>query len=191
LSENIIANMLEGMAQYNETTLWTGNGALATQYSGLLPLMDADATVIKPAAVAITTANVFAQLQVVVDALPIAVKNANEKPMLYMSQDVWEKFMFASAAAGNGWYTLGGPEVPRTYLGMYQIAVCGGLPANTILFMRKSNVWFGTNVLSDWNNIQVVDMGQFAEDNVRFSAKFFAAAQFGIGSEIVAYSTWF
>jgi hypothetical protein len=191
LSENIIANMLEGMAQYNETTLWTGNGALATQYSGLLPLMDADATVIKPAAVAVTTANVFATLQTIVDALPIAVKNANEKPMLYMSQDVWEKFMFASAAAGNGWYTLGGPEVPRTYLGMYQIAVCGGLPANSILFMRKSNVWFGTNVLSDWNNIQVVDMGQFAEDNVRFSAKFFAAAQFGIGSEIVAYSTWF
>jgi len=111
--------------------------------------------------------------------------------MLYMSNDVWEKFMFASAATGNGWYTYGGAEVPKSYLGMYQIAVCGGLPANTILFMRKSNVWFGTNLTSDWNNIQVVDMGQFAEDNVRFSAKFFAAAQFGIGSEIVAYSTWF
>ncbi len=191
LSDNIIANMLEGMAAYNETTLWTGNGALTTQYSGLLPLMDADATVIKPAAVAITTGNVFATLQTIIDAMPIAVKNATEKPMLYMSQDVWEKFMFASAAAGNGWYTFGGPEVPRTYLGMYQIAVCGGLPANSILFMRKSNAWFGTNLLSDWNNIQLVDMGQFAEENVRFSAKFFAAAQFGIGSEIVAYSTWF
>jgi hypothetical protein len=34
-------------------------------------------------------------------------------------------------------------------------------------------------------------MQQFAEDNVRFSAKFFAAAQYGIGSKIAAYSTWF
>ena len=191
LSENIIANMLEGMAAYNETTLWTGNGSLATQYDGLLTLMGADASVITPTAVAITTSNVFAQIQTVIDAAPLAVKNATEKPMLYMSNDVWEKFMFASAATGNGWYTYGGAEVPKSYLGMYQIAVCGGLPANTILFMRKSNVWFGTNLTSDWNNIQVVDMGQFAEDNVRFSAKFFAAAQFGIGSEIVAYSTWF
>lgn len=192
LTDNIIANMLEGMAAYNETTLWTGNGSLATQYDGLLTLMGADATVITPAAVAVTTGNVFATIQTVIDAAPLAVKNATEKPMLYMSNDVWEKYMFASAAVGgNGWYNFGGPEMPKTYLGMYQIVVCGGLPVNTILFMRKSNAWFGTNLVSDWNNIQVVDMGQFAEENVRFSAKFFAAAQYGIGSEIVAYSTWF
>lgn len=191
LSDNIIANMLEGLAQYNETTLWTGDGALATQYDGLLRLMEADATVQKPIAAAITTANIFTVLQTVVDLQLDAVKGANEKPQFYMSQDVWEKFMFASAAAGNGWYTYGGAEVPKSFLGMYQIVVCGGLPANTIIFMRKSNAWFGTNLVSDWNNIQVVDMGQFAEGNVRFSAKFFAGAQFGIGSEIVAYSTWF
>lgn len=191
LSDNIIANMLEGIAAENERILWVGNGTLATEYDGLLQLMGADGTVITPTAAAITTANIFTALQTVIDAAPLAVKNATEKPMLYMSNDVWEKFMFASAAAGNGWYTYGGPEVPKSYLGMYQIVVCGGLPANTILFMRKSNVWFGTNLVSDWNNIQVVDMGQFAENNVRFAAQFFGAAQYGIGSEIVAYSTWF
>lgn len=192
LSDNIIANMLEGIAAKNEQVLWTGNGTLTTEYDGLLRLMDADGTVIKPTPAAITTTNVFEKIQVVIDAAPLAVKNATEKPMLYMSNDVWEKYMFANAAVGgNGWYNFGGPEMPKTYLGMYQIVVCGGLPANTVLFMRKSNAWFGTNLLSDWNSIQVVDMGQFAEENVRFAAKFFAAAQYGIGSEIVAYSTWF
>lgn len=191
LTDTIIANMLEGIAQYNETTLWTGDGALATQYDGLLKLMDTDASVQKPAAAAITTGTVFTVLQNVIDLMPDAVKRANEKPLLYMSSDVWEKFMFASAASGNGWYTYGGAEVPKTFLGLYQIVVCGGLPANTVLFMRKSNAWFGTNLLNDWNNIQVVDMAQFAENNVRFAAQFFAAAQYGIGSEIVAYSTWF
>ena len=191
LTDTIIANMLEGIAAYNETTLWTGNGALATQYDGFLPLFDADATVVKPTAAAITTGTIFTVLQTVIEAMPDAVKGANEKPLIYMSTDAWEKFMFASAAAGNGWYTYGGPEVPKSYLGLYQIVVCPGLPANTVLFMRKSNAWFGTNLTSDWNTIQVVDMGQFAENNVRFAAQFFGAAQYGIGSEIVAYSTWF
>lgn len=186
----LIANMMEGIAQYNETTLWTGSGALATQYDGLLQLMGADASVNTPAAAAITTGTIFNVLQTIIDTMPDAVKRGNEKPIIYMSQDAWEKFMFASAAAGNGWYTYGGPEVPKTYLGLYQIAVCPGMPANTIVFAQKSNLWFGTNVMSDWNNVTLVDMGQFAEDNVRFSAKFFAGAQYGIGSEIVAYSTW-
>jgi hypothetical protein len=56
---------------------------------------------------------------------------------------------------------------------------------------RPTNLWFGTNLVNDWNNITVADMRQFGEDNVRFSLKFFAGAQYGIGSEIVAYSTWF
>ena len=188
----LIGNMMEGIAQYNETTLWTGDGSLTTQYDGLLKLMDADASVNKPAAAAITTGTIFGVLQTVIDTLPDAVKGGGEKPLIYMSQDVWEKYMFANAAVGgNGWYNTGGPEVPKTYLGLYQIAVCPGLPANSIVMARKSNLWFGTNVASDWNNVQVVDMGQFADDNVRFSAKFFAGAQYGIGSEIVAYSTWF
>jgi hypothetical protein len=191
LSDNIIANMLEGIAAENERILWVGDGSLATEYDGLLKLMDTDATVVKPAAVAVTTGTVFAILQTIIAAAPLAVKKASEKPQIYMSNDVWEKFMFASAAAGNGWYTMGGAEVPKSYLGMYQIVVCGGLPADTILFMRKTNVWFGSNLLNDWNSIQVVDMGQFAENNVRFAAQFFGATQYGIGSEIVAYSTYF
>jgi hypothetical protein len=46
-------------------------------------------------------------------------------------------------------------------------------------------------VESDWNNILVKDMGEFGEDNVRFSAKFFAGVQYGIGSKIAAYGTAF
>jgi hypothetical protein len=44
---------------------------------------------------------------------------------------------------------------------------------------------------AEWNNIQVVDMGAWAEDNVRFSAKFFAGTQYGVSEDIAAYSTWF
>lgn len=194
VTENVIATMLEGMAQKNEQLIWTGNGANAGEYDGLLQLIGADGDgdinfVASP--VAIDTNNVIAKMQLLIAELPQAVKQANEKPTIYVSADVWEKYMYANAAAGNGWYTYGGAEVPKTFMGLYPIAVCPGMPASTMVMSRKSNLWFGTNVLSDWNNILVAPMQQFGEDNVRFSAKFFAGCQYGFGSEIAAYSTWF
>lgn len=193
LTDNLIANMLEGIAAANETKMWQGTDS-STSYDGLVTLIsnDVDSDVnFVTTPVAITTSNVFAEIQRMIDTLPVATKQSTEKPIIYMSNDVWEKFMFASAAAGNGWYTFGGAEVPKLWLGMYQIAVCSGLPANTMLMTQKSNLWFGTNVESDWNNILVKDMGEFGEDNVRFSAKFFAGVQYGIGSKIAAYGTAF
>jgi hypothetical protein len=192
LSETLIANMLEGIAAKNEEILWTGVNATAGEYNGLLTLFNTGGSGVNfvSTPVAIDSTNVIAKIAATVATLPTAVKRSTEKPVIYIAQNVWEAFMQASAAAGNGWYTYGGPEMPKSYLG-YQLAICPGMPDDTIVMAQKSNLWFGTNVLSDWNSVQVVDMGQFAEDNVRFSAKFFAGCQFGIGNEIAAYGTWF
>ena len=192
LSETLIANMLEGIAAKNEEILWTGVNATTGEYNGLLTLMNTGGSgvLFVSTPVAIDSTNVIAKIAATVATLPTAVKRSTEKPVIYIAQNVWEAFMQASAAAGNGWYTYGGPEMPKSYLG-YQLAICPGMPDDTIVMAQKSNLWFGTNVLSDWNSVQVVDMGQFAEDNVRFSAKFFAGCQFGIGNEIAAYGTWF
>ena len=192
LAETLIANMLEGIAAKNEEILWTGANATTGEYNGLLTLMNTGGSgvLFVSTPVAIDSTNVIAKIAATVATLPTAVKRSMEKPVIYIAQNVWEAFMQASAAAGNGWYTYGGPEMPKSYLG-YQLAICPGMPDDTIVMAQKSNLWFGTNVLSDWNSVQVVDMGQFAEDNVRFSAKFFAGAQFGIGNEIAAYGTWF
>lgn len=194
LSEALTGNILEGVAAKNETYVWTGDSTNTNQYDGLLTLIGQDAGgdinfVSTP--VNIDSTNVIAKINATIALMPAAVKGATEKPTLYVSTDVWEAFMIASAASGNGWYTYGGAEVPKTYLGMYKFHVCPGLPDSSIVMARPSNLWFGTNLVNDWNNITIADMRQFGEDNVRFSLKFFAGAQYGIGSEIVAYSTWF
>lgn len=193
LADTLIANMLEGIAAKNEDLIWNGDATAnpGTEYDGLITLMAAGGdTVNVSTPLSIDATNVVAQIQRLVAACPLAVKRATEKPTIFIAQNVWEAFMVVNAAAGNGWYTYGGPEMPKSYLG-YQIAVCGGLPNNHMLMAQKSNLWFGTNVLADWNNIQLVDMGQFAEDNVRFSAKFFAGAQYGIGGDIATYGANF
>lgn len=194
LTEGLISTMLAGIAQNNENLIWTGSGANAGEYDGLLQLIGADADgdinfVATP--VAITSSNVFAKIQELIAAAPLGLKKATEKPLIYMSNDVWEAYMYANAAAGNGWYTYAGPEVQKSFMGLYNIAVCPGMPANTMIMAQPSNLWFGTNLTNEWNNIQVVDMTQWAEDNVRFSAKFFAGTQYGVGADIAAYSTWF
>jgi hypothetical protein len=194
LTEGLISTMLAGIAQKNEDLIWTGDGSNAGEYDGLLYLIgqdgDSDINFVS-SPVAIDSSNVFAKIQAVIADAPIGLKKATERPVLYMSQDVWESYMYANAAAGNGWYTYAGPEVQKSFMGLYNIAVCPGMPANTIVMAQPSNLWFGTNLTNEWNNIQVVDMTQWAEDNVRFSAKFFASTQYGVGSDIVAYSTWF
>lgn len=192
LVDVLIANMLEGIAAKNEEILWTGANGTTGQYDGLLTLMGAGGSGVNfvSTPVAIDASNVIAKIALTVAECPTSVKRSTEKPIIYVAQNVWEAFMQANAAAGNGWYTYGGPEMPKSYLG-YQMAICPGMPDDTIVMAQKSNLWFGTNILGDWNNIQVVDMGQFAEDNVRFSAKFYAGCQFGIGAEIAAYGTWF
>lgn len=194
LTEGLISTMLAGIAQKNEDLIWTGSGSNAGEYDGLLNLIGINAEgdinfVASP--VAIDATNVFAKIQALIAAAPLGVKKASEKPVIYMSNDVWEAYMYANAAAGNGWYTYAGPEVQKSFMGLYNIAVCPGMPAATMVMAQPSNLWFGTNLTSDWNNIQVVDMGAWAEDNVRFSAKFFAGTQYGVGSDIAAYSTWF
>ena len=194
LTEGLINTMLAGVAQNNENLIWTGNGATAGEYNGLLKLIgdDADGDInFVSTPVAIDASNVFAKIQALIAAAPIGLKKATERPLIYMSNDVWESYMYANAAAGNGWYTYAGPEVQRSFMGLYNIAVCPGMPASTMIMAQPSNLWFGTNLVSDWNSLQVVDMRQWADETVRFSIKFFASTQYGVGSDIAAYSTWF
>lgn len=189
IADAIINNMLAGIAQKNETVLWQGVNATVGEYDGFITLFSADAAVVDVAsAVAITTANVISKIQDLIDTAPDRVKRATEKPLIYMGQDVWEKFIFANAAAGNGWYTYAGPEVTATFMGLYAIAVCPGMPANTMVLAQKSNLWFGTNLLNDWNQVALLDMAdKDLSDNVRFSAKFLAGIQYGFGDEITMY----
>jgi hypothetical protein len=191
--ENFLAFQLEQVAANNENLIWTGNGATAGQYDGLLHLIgeDADNDVIFGDNAAITSSNVIAKIQAAIGLAPLAIKRGTEKPLIYISADVWEAYMYAQIGTGFATYLTTGPEVKKTFMGLYEIVVCPGMPASTILFTQKSNLWFGTNVTSEWNNIQVVDMGQWAEDNVRFSAKFFAGTNYAIGSQLVASSPWF
>jgi hypothetical protein len=184
----LIATILGGIAQTNESVIWTGVDS-ATSYAGFLTMFTQVGSEVNFVAspVAVTEANVIDKIKLLVAESPLAVRRSNEKPLIYMSSDVAEHFRNAVLGLGAGYYLYQGEGVKMTWNGMYDIVECAGMPANCMVMAQKSNLWFGTNTLNQWNEVQVVDMGQFGEDNVRFNTKFFAGAQYGFGNEIAVY----
>jgi len=199
-SEFLIAHVAKEVAAATENNIWQGNlgGAQAGEFDGLATLMTADADVIDVAAVGggVDSANVIAELGKIVDAVPAALYG-KEDMYLYVSQNIARAYVralggFAAAGVGaNGtnnqgtqWWNNGA----LTFDGV-KIFVAQGLPDNYAVAAQKSNLYFGTGLLSDMNLVKVLDMGDLdGSQNVRVIMRFTAGVQYGIGTDIVLYS---
>ena len=70
-----------------------------------------------------------------------------------------------------------------------KLAVANGLADNTAVAAQKSNLYFGTGLLSDHNLVKVIDMADIdGSQQVRVVMRFTAGVQHGIGADTVLYS---
>jgi hypothetical protein len=189
LTDAIIANVMAGVAANNEVVMWQGVNATAGEYAGFETLFLADAAVLDVATPeAITSANVIEEMARLVLTLPTRVRRATEKPVIAVSSNVAEAFRTAILGLGGGSYLYQGETVKMTWQGQYDIIECPGMSDDTMAMFQKSNLWFGTNLLDQWNSVAVLDMyDKDLSDNVRFAASFFAGVQYGFGDEIAFY----
>jgi hypothetical protein len=189
LTDALIANVMAGIAANNERLIWQGVNATAGEYAGFETLFLADAAVLDVSSPeAITSANVIEEMNRLVLTLPVRVRRATEKPVIAVSSNVAEAFRTAILGLGGGSYLYQGETVKMTWQGQYDIIECPGMSDDTMAMYQKSNLWFGTNLLDQWNNVAVLDMYQYdLSDNVRFAASFFAGVQYGFGDEIAFY----
>jgi hypothetical protein len=189
LTDALIANVLAGVAARNEVLIWQGVNANAGEYDGFETLFLADATVLDVSSpVAIDATNVIEEMGRLVLTLPTRVRRATEKPIIAVSSNVAEAYRSAILGLGGGYYLYQGESVVMNWQGQYDVIECPGMSDDTMAFYQKSNLWFGTNLLDQWNNVAVLDMyAHDLSDNVRFAASFFAGAQYGFGNEIAFY----
>jgi hypothetical protein len=189
LTDALIANVMAGVGANNERVMWQGVNATAGEYAGFETLFLADAAVLDVSSPeAITSANVIEEMNRLVLTLPTRVRRATEKPVIAVSSNVAEAFRTAILGLGGGSYLYQGETVKMTWQGQYDIVECPGMSDDTMAMYQKSNLWFGTNLLDQWNNVAVLDMYQYdLSDNVRFAASFFAGVQYGFGDEIAFY----
>jgi hypothetical protein len=189
LTDALIANVLAGVAANNERLIWQGVNATAGEYDGFETLFLADAAVLDVSSpVAIDATNVIEEMGRLVLTLPTRVRRATEKPIIAVSSNVAEAYRSAILGLGGGFYLYQGESVVMNWQGQYDVIECPGMSDDTMAFYQKSNLWFGTNLLDQWNNVAVLDMyAHDLSDNVRFAASFFAGAQYGFGNEIAFY----
>ena len=189
LTDAIIANVLAGMAANNERLIWQAVNATAGEYAGFETLFLNDGDVLDVAgATTIDSTNVIDEMAKLVLTLPTRVRRATEKPVIAVSSNVAEAFRTAILGLGGGSYLYQGETVKMTWQGQYDIIECPGMSDDTMAMYQKSNLWFGTNLLDQWNSVAVLDMyDKDLSDNVRFAASFFAGVQYGFGNEIAFY----
>jgi hypothetical protein len=184
IQDAIVERIVSGIANNNETVMWSGVNATAGQYDGFETLIAASSAV-NAGSGTLDATNIIDNIWAVIAAAPTAVKGAAEKPIIYMGQVAWEYYMQAQIAAGNGWYLTGGPEVAKRFVGMYEIAVCPGMSDDFIVFSQKSNLMLGTWQENQMNEVFILDMQNLdGSQNVRYGARFYLGAQIAVAEDI-------
>ena len=197
-SDFLISHVAAKVAQRTETSIWEGSTATSGQFNGLTTLLAVDANLPTGNEVAGTTvdaSNVIAQLGSIVDAIPSTLYGS-EDLNIYVSQNIARAYVRAlggfgtSGLGANGTNALGTQwwnNGSLTFDGV-KIFVANGLAANTAIAAEKSNLFFGTGLLADHNEVKVIDMADIdGSQNVRVVMRFTAGVQYGIVSDIVTY----
>ena len=193
----LIAHAAEKVAAGMETTIWQGVNATAGEFAGIMTQLTTDAALPAAQEVAgttVTAANVITELGKIVDACPAALYG-KEDLTLYVSSGIYRAYVralggFAAAGVGaNGYDNKGTNQVlGDLYFDGVRIFQANGLAANTALLSQKSNLYFATGLLSDMNEVKVLDMGDLdGSQNVRVVMRFTADAKYGFASDVVTY----
>jgi hypothetical protein len=191
----LISHAQAKVAQKIEQNIWGGVNATEGEFDGIVTLATADADVIDVVGTSVTAGNVIDELGKVVDAIPAALYGS-EDLHLYVAQNVYRAYVRALggfAANGVGANGVGGQGTNQAMGDLMfdgvKIFVANGLSNNYIVAAEKSNLFFGTGILNDTNEVKVLDMADLdGSQNVRVIMRFTASVQYGIGSDIVLYT---
>jgi hypothetical protein len=141
----------------------------------------------------VTSANVLDKLNSVVNTIPSAVYG-KEDLLIYVGTKVakaYQQALAGGAIGANGWNNqLNVGEKPFNFNGI-EIVLCPGMSDDKIVAAQKSNLFFGTGLLSDHNEVRVLDMANLdGSQNYRIIMRYTAGVQFGIGQDIVYYGAY-
>jgi hypothetical protein len=211
-SDYLISYVAAKVADRTERSLWSGDTATSGQFNGFTKLVSTDADLPSGQEIAgttVTASNVITELGKIVDAIPSTLYG-EEDLNIYVSQNIARAYVrslggFATvtqqnaaadenvgiaAVGGNGlnamgtmWWQNGGLSFDGV-----KLFVANGLADNDAIATTKSNLFFGTGLLADHNEVKILDMSDLdGSDNVRVVMRFTAGAQIGVIEDVVTY----
>jgi len=197
-SDFLIAHVAAKVADRTERSIWAGDTSTNGQFDGITTQIATDASLPAAQEVAGTTvdsSNVIAQLGSIVDAIPSTLYGSDDLN-IYVSQNIARAYVRAlggfgasglgaagTNAMGTQWWNNGSLSFDGV-----KLFVANGLADNTAVAAEKSNLFFGTGLLADHNEVKVLDMADLdGSQNVRVIMRFTAGVQYGNVEDIVTY----
>jgi len=211
----LVSYVAGNVAQAVEESIWQGVGSVNGQFDGFQTLLSASvaaggATAVLPARTtggtsaiisgSITSDNVLSKLGSVVSTIPSAVYGKQDL-VIYIGTKTAKAFQLATSGqltqatnangGANGYqnqFVIG--EKPYNFNGI-DLVLCPGMGDDKIVAAQKSNLFFGTGLLSDHNEVRVLDMANLdGSQNYRVIMRYTAGVQFGVGQDIVYYGAY-
>ena len=195
----VLAHVAAKVADRTEKNIWSGDTGTSGQFNGFGTLLDADGDL--PAGqdltgAAITSANVISELGAVADAIPTAVYGS-EDLLIYAASDVIRAYTralggFQSGGEGaNGYENKGNNQsLGSLFFDGIPVVAARGAADGTIIAAEKSNLFFGTGLLNDLNEVRVIDMAENdGSQNVRVVIRFTSGVAYAQVSDIVFRKT--
>ena len=192
----LISYVAAKVAQKNEQNIWAGADGEGS-FDGFSTLLAADADLPAAQEVAgttVTAANVVDELGSIVDAIPSALYGRDDL-FIYVSQNIFRAYKRALGGFQSGGQGAAGvgsqgnnQDINILYFDGVKIFMANGLAANTAVATTKDNLQFGTGLLSDHQEVKVLDMADLdGSQNVRIIMRFTAGVQYGVVEDIVTY----
>tara|TARA_R110000868_G_scaffold133859_4_gene345589 strand:- start:292 stop:1281 length:990 start_codon:yes stop_codon:yes gene_type:complete len=198
------------VAEATEQNIWQGTSTNGS-FSGFQTILSASvaaggATAVLPARTtggssaiisgSVTSANIVSKLDSIVQTIPTTVYGKQDL-LLYIPTNVAKAYQTAMAGNGasglgaNGWNnSMNIGEKPYNFQGI-EMVLCPGMSDDKIVAAQKSNLFFGTGLLSDYNTVKVIDMSDIdGSQNYRIIMRFTSGVQFGVGQDIVYYGAY-
>ena len=165
--EFLLAQVAAEVAQGVELGIWKTN----TFYTGgMVQYLIDNSAIISAGSGATSGSNVVARLQSMLDASPAALYG-KEGYQFYVGPLTMKAYQ-AALSAGNYNFQFYVGEKPMNFQGI-PVTMCPGLNDSDCVLGLKSDLHFGTGLLSDYNEVKVIDMSDIdGSQNVRTIMRF-------------------
>jgi hypothetical protein len=197
-ADYLLAHQAEQVAADIESHIWNGDANNSGEFNGFMTLLTTDAALPAAQEVAgttLTAANIITEMGKVADAIPSRLYG-KEGLRIYVSQNAMR--LYVRSLGGFGTSGLGANGVDNKGTMWYQggelmfdgipVVVANGLTADQMLATTKENLFFGTGLLNDQNEVKLIDMADLdGSQNVRLIMRMTAGVQYGNVTDIVTY----
>jgi hypothetical protein len=181
--------IMENISAQLESLIWSGDtgASPAGLCDGFLTLFDADEAIVTVDNDTLSSSNIIAEMALVYNAIPATVFKKKTKGTLRWFISVAAEKFFKQAIAAASAETYYVKDTELVYLGI-PLVVSEGMPDNIMVVADSENLWYGTDLISDFEDIKIINMyPTTGAKNIRFVAAMKFGVQYGVSEEIVYY----